>query len=367
MMATNIDTTPPGRDQQKTGAASIPSFGSKLDLLVENIKKCKEKVFQALNDENIKEIKRSLHDLLTASKNTQEEASLIVDFLSFPTRKLEENQLMPAEEETTMTLPAAVTEVSGLVKILEEIVQLLQGVLDENLQYILKNSKLQKGSIKSSTLQREILLILNYLTSFLSKDLRDYSSAVKNMTSCSDFLVIAATDKKDISSCAPMLDAKEAGSAIKLSSMIAQQKSPSKTREDSSSHAAAIDDIWQESPSHRELMDLLSCISHEWSMLGICLELDQNALSSLQQRQSSSKEKLSKVLHKWKIQQNKSAPYTWQTIKNAVCGPILQNRRVGREIEEYLAKKNASATPHNNNEVIAVDEQVQTSLEQILG
>uniref|UniRef100_A0A1X7VN93 Death domain-containing protein n=1 Tax=Amphimedon queenslandica TaxID=400682 RepID=A0A1X7VN93_AMPQE len=351
MMATNIDTTPPGRDQQKTGAASIPSFGSKLDLLVENIKKCKEKVFQALNDENIKEIKRSLHDLLTASKNTQEEASLIVDFLSFPTRKLEENQLMPAEEETTMTLPAAVTEVSGLVKILEEIVQLLQGVLDENLQYILKNSKLQKGSIKSSTLQH----------------LRDYSSAVKNMTSCSDFLVIAATDKKDISSCAPMLDAKEAGSAIKLSSMIAQQKSPSKTREDSSSHAAAIDDIWQESPSHRELMDLLSCISHEWSMLGICLELDQNALSSLQQRQSSSKEKLSKVLHKWKIQQNKSAPYTWQTIKNAVCGPILQNRRVGREIEEYLAKKNASATPHNNNEVIAVDEQVQTSLEQIPG
>lgn len=87
-------------------------------------------------------------------------------------------------------------------------------------------------------------------------------------------------------------------------------------------------------------MDLLSCISHDWSMLGTCLELDQNDLSSLQQRLPSSKEKLSEVLYKWKIQQNVRAPYTWQTIKDAVCGPIIQNRRVGKQIEEYLARKN---------------------------
>lgn len=262
MMATTTDTTPPGRDQQKTGATSIPSFGSKLDLLVEKIKKCKEKVFQALNDENTQEIKSSLHNLLTASQKTQEEATLIVDFLIFPTKELEGNQYMPDEEETTMTLPSAVIGVSR--KMLEEIVQLLQRVMDKNLQYILENSKLQKGSIKSSTLRREILLILNYLASFLSNELIDYSSAMKKNTSCSNFLMIAATDRKEISSCAPMLDVKETSSAIKLSSMIAQPKSPSKSkpilinaaqlcllcnlhvaREYSSSHAAAIVDIWQ--------------------------------------------------------------------------------------------------------------------------
>ena len=86
-------------------------------------------------------------------------------------------------------------------------------------------------------------------------------------------------------------------------------------------------------------MDLLSCISHDWSMLGTCLDLDQNDLSSLQQRLSSSKEKLSEVLHKWKIQQGIHMPYTWQTIRDVVCGPVIENRRVGSKIEKYLSEK----------------------------
>ena len=221
--------TPPGHDQQKPGVNSIPLFGSKLDILVENIKKCKEKVFKALNDENANDIKSSLHELLTGSQDMQKEATLIADFL---TKKLKGNQFTPDEDEDTMTLPAAVTEISGLVKMLEEIAQLLQRDMNKHLQYILENSKLQKGFVKSSTLWREIRLILNYVASFLSKELIHYSSVLKSTTN-RNILMVAATDKEDVSSCVPMLDIKEVGSAVKLSAnslMTVQQKSPSKSK-----------------------------------------------------------------------------------------------------------------------------------------
>ena len=97
-----------------------------------------------------------------------------------------------------------------------------------------------------------------------------------------------------------------------------------------------------EEPSHHELMELLSSMSHQWSELGDCLELNYSDINSLRSSpiHSSSKEKLSEVLRKWKMQD--TLPYTWLTIKDIVSGPVLCNRRVGSQIEKFLKKKKES-------------------------
>lgn len=89
-------------------------------------------------------------------------------------------------------------------------------------------------------------------------------------------------------------------------------------------------------------MGLLSSMSHQWSELGDCLELNYSDINSLRSSpiHSSSKEKLSEVLHKWKMQD--TLPYTWLTIKDIVSGPVLCNRRVGSQIEKFLKKKKES-------------------------
>ena len=83
-------------------------------------------------------------------------------------------------------------------------------------------------------------------------------------------------------------------------------------------------------------------MSHQWSELGDCLELNYSDINSLRSSpiHSSSKEKLSEVLHKWKMQD--TLPYTWLTIKDIVSGPVLCNRRVGSQIEKFLKKKKES-------------------------
>ena len=87
-------------------------------------------------------------------------------------------------------------------------------------------------------------------------------------------------------------------------------------------------------PELCQLMNLLTCISARWKLLGDQLEVEANFIECLEKSTESDKTKLRDVLQKWI--EMKPTPVTWENIINVVGGPVIQKQDVAMTIKESL-------------------------------
>ena len=90
-------------------------------------------------------------------------------------------------------------------------------------------------------------------------------------------------------------------------------------------------------PTEHELLNLLADISYLWNKIGISLEVRHNILDCLRLSQKSDVIKFSEVIHSW-LTTTESHRVTWETVIDAIKGPIVNNIKKANEIYQYLTK-----------------------------
>ena len=165
------------------GATSVRSFGNKLPVLVEDIKRSKKKAAKALEDGSVEAVVGSLKDLLAASQNIQKEADILAkNITKYIKPAIEESKIHQvlefiAEEEAKTP---AVTDgednidLSFLLQQLNDVKQLLKAI-DKHLLDLLNLKDTFNFHRRSS--KRDILVPLNYMATFQSQKLLNYSSS----------------------------------------------------------------------------------------------------------------------------------------------------------------------------------------------
>ena len=78
-------------------------------------------------------------------------------------------------------------------------------------------------------------------------------------------------------------------------------------------------------------------ISAAWREIGLALCVSNNALTGFNANMNGDVVKLNNVIENWMT--TESSPVTWETLILAIEGPILKNKKKGKEIREYLAKR----------------------------
>jgi GTPase SAR1 family protein len=84
-------------------------------------------------------------------------------------------------------------------------------------------------------------------------------------------------------------------------------------------------------PNHSELLYLLVPISAKWEHIGLALKVEHNIIDGLRRNEVDNTLRLSKILHAWI---NKDNNVTWDTIIQAIEGPIVDNKALVKEIME---------------------------------
>ena len=69
-------------------------------------------------------------------------------------------------------------------------------------------------------------------------------------------------------------------------------------------------------------------------MIGIALEVGSATLETLQQSTISGDLKLASVIQTWI--ETESSPVTWETLINAIEGPLLKHKKKANEIRDHL-------------------------------
>ena len=92
-------------------------------------------------------------------------------------------------------------------------------------------------------------------------------------------------------------------------------------------------------PDRHVLLELLAAIKNLWYEIGLALKVPDEELDSLQQKDLSDINKLSKVLKCWV---NQCAEVTWQSIISAVGGRIVGQTQISQDIKSYVLQANGS-------------------------
>ena len=90
-------------------------------------------------------------------------------------------------------------------------------------------------------------------------------------------------------------------------------------------------------PPKHELLKLLADISHLWHEIGLSLNVSDRVLGGLKHSHESNAIKLSEVIHSW-LTTTESRLVTWETLIDAIKGPIVKHIRKANEIHQYLTK-----------------------------
>ena len=88
----------------------------------------------------------------------------------------------------------------------------------------------------------------------------------------------------------------------------------------------------RKTPTKHDLLKLLADISHLWHVIGLSLNVTDNVLFGLKHSQESDTIKLSEVIHSWLTTTESS----WETLIDAIKGPIVKHIRKANEIHQYL-------------------------------
>ena len=172
-------------DREKTlqlGATSVRSFGNKLPVLVEDIKGSKKKAAKALEDGSVEAVVDSLKDLLAASQNIQKEADIlaknITKYIKPAIEECKIHQVLEFIAEEEAKTPAVTDgediDLSFLLQQLNDVKQLLKAI-DKHLLDLLKLKDTFNFHRRSS--KRDVLVPLNYMATFQSQKLLNYSSS----------------------------------------------------------------------------------------------------------------------------------------------------------------------------------------------
>ena len=90
----------------------------------------------------------------------------------------------------------------------------------------------------------------------------------------------------------------------------------------------------KKAPTKHELLKLLADISNLWEEIGLSLNVSDNVLGGLKHSPKSNAVKLSEVIHSWLTTTESS----WETVIDAIKGPIVNHVIKANEIHQYLAK-----------------------------
>ena len=95
----------------------------------------------------------------------------------------------------------------------------------------------------------------------------------------------------------------------------------------------------KKTPTKHELLNLLADISHLWPEIGFSLNVSDNVLDGLKSSQDRDTVKLAKIIDTWLIT-NTSQPHfiTWETVIEAIKGPIVKHIEKANAIHQYLTK-----------------------------
>ena len=96
-------------------------------------------------------------------------------------------------------------------------------------------------------------------------------------------------------------------------------------------------DLLKKAPTKHELLNLLASVSNLWLEIGLSLDVSYNILDCLRLSQESDAIKLSEVIHSW-LTTTESHLVTWETVIDAIKGPIVNNIKKANEIYQYLTK-----------------------------
>ena len=71
----------------------------------------------------------------------------------------------------------------------------------------------------------------------------------------------------------------------------------------------------------------------------MALELSYDFLQCLEEKPCDTIIKLSTVINEWMKNAQSSSPVTWETVINAIEGPIVDDKKKADEIRDYLANQ----------------------------
>ena len=94
--------------------------------------------------------------------------------------------------------------------------------------------------------------------------------------------------------------------------------------------------IFLEKPQTHDLLRQIASINNKWWEIGIELQLSHDFLEGLQQKPYTTMIKLHHVISEW---MKNAQSVTWETVINAIEGPIVNDKNKADEIREYLANQ----------------------------
>ena len=85
-------------------------------------------------------------------------------------------------------------------------------------------------------------------------------------------------------------------------------------------------------PTKHELLNLLADISYLWHEIGLSLNVSDSVLGGLKHSPESNAVKLSEVIQSWLT----TTGSFWETVIDAIKGPIVNHAIKANEIHQYL-------------------------------
>ena len=95
----------------------------------------------------------------------------------------------------------------------------------------------------------------------------------------------------------------------------------------------------KKAPTKHELLNLLADISNLWYEIGSSLNVSHDVLDDLMTSAKNRKYKLAQVIHSW-LTTTESHLVTWETVIDAIKGPIVKHIKKATEIHQHLTKGN---------------------------
>ena len=93
----------------------------------------------------------------------------------------------------------------------------------------------------------------------------------------------------------------------------------------------------RKAPTEHELNYQLADISDMWYEIGLSLKVSCSILNGLTNSEKSNAYKLAQVVHSW-LTTTESHLVTWETVIDAIKGPIVNNIKKANEIRQHLTK-----------------------------
>ena len=95
-------------------------------------------------------------------------------------------------------------------------------------------------------------------------------------------------------------------------------------------------DVLKKAPDKIDVLLLLANLRARWKTIGLALRVGSDTLDGLSQSLQPNTDKLADVIGAWIS--TKPSPVTWETLIDAIEGPLLQHKAKADEIRGHLAK-----------------------------